>query len=240
MARRHCCGGSSPTRPSTASRNRSAWPTWRAYSSCRSTSNPAQVRRPVPERGEPRRLVETAVGERGGHRCLRALDRGLPELVQLRRRVVGRRTPLVAGIGAAVDRRPTADRAPTGDRADRHPLLDAGHVLDQAADRHGRSAGAAGQGVRVQAADLPGELRPGPVEREEQHLDLVGRQRRLVDRACPVVISVRRVCPEVRFSDHGATLGSQFRTYDFTDCEEKGHGEHRRSARRLAPCRRSS
>src|SRR5512139_1443191 len=35
----HDCGGSSPTRPSTASRRRSAWPTWRAYSSCRSTSN---------------------------------------------------------------------------------------------------------------------------------------------------------------------------------------------------------
>ena len=40
--------GSSPTRPSIASRIRSAWPVCRAYSSTMSTSDPAQVRRLAP------------------------------------------------------------------------------------------------------------------------------------------------------------------------------------------------
>src|SRR5262249_30473625 len=55
-------------------------------------------------------------------------------------------------------------------------------VLEQTAQGHGGRRMRTAEPGRIQAAALPGELGAGAVQREEQHLDLAGGHRRVLDR----------------------------------------------------------
>jgi hypothetical protein len=66
-------------------------------------------------------------------------------------------------------------------------------VLEQAAAQgHRRRRVRLAQAGLVLAAALPAELRPGALEREEQHLDLAGRHRWFVDRGVQIDVLVMR------------------------------------------------
>ena len=177
-------GGSSPTRPSTASLSRSACPVWRPYSSSRSKSSRRRLATTPLVRAErapagPR----PPSAERGGVPRPGPLDRAVVQRVEEGRVVVGRRS---STRGRARPRPASTSRARRAVRPDSLvedvDLLDQGEVLEQAAEGHRRGADRGGQPGPAPSVGLPPERRPLAVEGTEQVLDLGAVERRFPGR----------------------------------------------------------
>ena len=100
-------------------------------------------------------LVEDPVG--GG-------DRLVQQRAQLLRGVLGGAVPVPVAVGVPVDRRPGLGRRVAGEDLVEPPVLDVGHVLEHAAERHRRRFQALVELRRIQAVGLDPQRVAVPVE----------------------------------------------------------------------------
>ena len=190
-----------------ASRNRSAWPTCRAYSSCRSTRIRRRFGRLAGVGGRTstagrarRRRAPRHGGPRRGDGA-RATARRAPR--------VSRRPPMRHSQSGSASQSTASHGGPGGCPCSFRAAVQSS-TRARCLSRPPRVIVDGGCGRlepgRVQAAALPGELRPGALQREQQHLDLAGRHRRLVDRG--VQDRCRRSWPHARVGSGRSASGS--------------------------------
>ncbi len=164
---------------------RSAWPTWRPYSSIMSrTSRRTFGWLPVVVT-DVRRALESAVRDRLGDQRL-ALRDGLGEQrLQGRRRVVVLHPDVpvrVVPVGV-LERR---ERGPPVELPAERDRLDHGEVLEQAAEGERRRAERAADARVVESAALPQQVAAHPVQGADQRLGLGAREGRFgVDSHAP-------------------------------------------------------
>ena len=145
-------GRHSPVTPSTASRRKSAWPLWRAYSSIMCSR--IQRRRELLvllARQRRRPELESALGERRVDVAPGLLDRLVHDPAQLLGAVVARRRHLPVAVGVPVGTRPRLrHRAAVQHLAEPARLVE-GDVLEQRARASASRARAAGRAARPSA-----------------------------------------------------------------------------------------
>jgi len=133
--------------------------------------DPASILRPRRIRIRNDR-IQTVVGDHLGPGIPGSFDSAVPQRVEIVRIVSQRRLPLVTPVLVLMIMQ-EAGRSPLGRRGE--PVLNEGHVFDQAGQRHRRRWMPTPKLRGFEAVCLPGELFPHAVQGKAQHLAIAAR-----------------------------------------------------------------